>query len=218
MTQQPGGYAPSPPTRSGTAEPGVRAAVASGGSQVADTAAEGVKQVTAQARDQVGGMVDKGLDQVREQAKDTQRKAADGLHTIADHLDGLSEHSEQPGLVDNVVRETARRTRTAASWLSDREPGDLVEEVREFARRKPGAFLAGALAAGVLAGRLTRGLTAASRSDGDRDSAAEHRDPIRPAVADTASARHAVAETPFVPPVPVPAGAPATSVQRPGLA
>jgi len=36
--------------------------------------------------------------------------------------------------------------------------------VRSFARRKPGAYLAIALGAGVLAGRLTRGLTSSSDS------------------------------------------------------
>src|SRR4029077_10670527 len=48
----------------------------------------------------------------------------------------------------------------AAGWLADRDPGALLDEVRSFARRKPGTYLAIALGAGVLAGRLTRGLTA----------------------------------------------------------
>ena len=48
----------------------------------------------------------------------------------------------------------------AAGWLADRDPGSLLDEVRSFARRKPGTYLAIAMGAGVLAGRLTRGLTA----------------------------------------------------------
>ena len=39
-----------------------------------------------------------------------------------------------------------------------------MEEVRRFARRRPGAFLAGSLVAGVVAGRLTRGAKAAQDS------------------------------------------------------
>lgn len=48
-----------------------------------------------------------------------------------------------------------------ASRLQDREPGELLDEVRRFARRKPGMFLLGAAAGGVLAGRLTSGMSAA---------------------------------------------------------
>jgi hypothetical protein len=45
--------------------------------------------------------------------------------------------------------------------LQNREPAQLLDDVRSFARRKPGLFLLGAAAAGVLAGRLTSGVKAA---------------------------------------------------------
>jgi hypothetical protein len=44
--------------------------------------------------------------------------------------------------------------------LQNREPADLLEEVRSYARRKPGTFLLGAALAGVVAGRLTSGIKA----------------------------------------------------------
>ncbi len=47
----------------------------------------------------------------------------------------------------------------ASDWLAQRDPGSLLHEVKSFARRKPGVFIAGALVAGVVAGRLTRALT-----------------------------------------------------------
>jgi hypothetical protein len=47
-----------------------------------------------------------------------------------------------------------------ADWLEHREPGDLLDEVRRFARRRPGTFLVGAAVAGALVGRLTRGVVA----------------------------------------------------------
>jgi hypothetical protein len=48
--------------------------------------------------------------------------------------------------------------------LQNREPAELLDDVRSFARRKPGLFLLGAAAAGVLAGRLTSGVKAAHSS------------------------------------------------------
>jgi hypothetical protein len=76
----------------------------------------------------------------------------------------MSQSSEQSGIAGDLVREVASRTRKVASWLDSREPGDLLDEVRGFARRKPGVFLAGAAVAGVLAGRLTRGVAQAGGS------------------------------------------------------
>lgn len=61
-----------------------------------------------------------------------------------------------------------------ADRLQNREPAELLDEVRSFARRKPGLFLLGAAAAGVLAGRLTRGIQAA-HSDSSGNGSAGYR-------------------------------------------
>jgi hypothetical protein len=56
-----------------------------------------------------------------------------------------------------------------ASHLDGKEPSELLDDVRQFARRRPGTFLLGALAAGVVVGRLTRGAKAAQdKSPADR--------------------------------------------------
>ena len=72
----------------------------------------------------------------------------------------MARNSEQDGPATDLARQAADKAHQAAGWLADRDPGHLLDEVRSFARRKPGTYLAIALGAGVLAGRLTRGLTA----------------------------------------------------------
>ena len=72
----------------------------------------------------------------------------------------MARNSEQDGVATDLARQAADRAWQAAGWLTDRDPGSLLNEVRSFARRKPGTYLAIALGAGVLAGRLTRGLAA----------------------------------------------------------
>ena len=62
-----------------------------------------------------------------------------------------------------------------ADRLQNREPAELLDEVRSFARRKPGLFLLGAAAAGVLAGRLTSGVRAAHADSSGNGSAAGYR-------------------------------------------
>ena len=70
----------------------------------------------------------------------------------------MAANGGQSGVATEFARQAADRMHGAASWLEQREPGDLLDEVRNFARRRPGAFLIGAAVAGLAAGRLTRGL------------------------------------------------------------
>jgi hypothetical protein len=58
----------------------------------------------------------------------------------------------------DLARQGAQFTEQAASWFDGRDPGAVLNEVRSFARSRPGAFLLMAAGAGLLAGRLTRGL------------------------------------------------------------
>lgn len=127
------------------------------------------------------------------QAKDGQRKAASGLHSLADQLDRMAEKSDGQGMAPELARQASERTRTVASWLEEREPGDLVVEVRRFAQRKPGIFLAGAALAGVVVGRLTRGaIDANSSSDSSDSDGAEAATGTRPGQAATPPMPHAV--------------------------
>jgi uncharacterized phage infection (PIP) family protein YhgE len=130
------------------------------GAHVADTVKEQAGQVTDEAKNQAKELLSQAQTELSEQAATTQQRVSEGLHALADELTGMAKNSEQDGVAADLARQAADRARTAAGWLADRDPGSLLNEVRSFARRKPGTYLAIALGAGVLAGRLTRGLTA----------------------------------------------------------
>jgi uncharacterized protein YjbJ (UPF0337 family) len=130
------------------------------GTQVAGTVKEQAGQVTGEAKNQAKQLLSQAQSELSEQAASTQQRVSAGLHTLADELSGMADNSEQDGVATDLARQAADRARSAASWLGDRDPGSLLNEVRSFARRKPGTYLAIALGAGVLAGRLTRGLSA----------------------------------------------------------
>ena len=78
------------------------------------------------------------------------------------------------------MRQAASRGSDIASWLENREPADVLDEVRRYARRRPVTFLVLCGLAGVVAGRITRGAVAANTSV-DSPSAS----PARAAYADT---------------------------------
>src|SRR3712207_3819283 len=64
----------------------------------------------------------------------------------------------------DLIQQAASKGSQIAQWLEDREPSDVLEELRRFARRRPVMFLALCGLAGVVAGRLTRGAVAANTS------------------------------------------------------
>jgi hypothetical protein len=69
----------------------------------------------------------------------------------------------------------ATKAREVSTFLGDHEAGELIEEVRQFARRRPGTFLLGAAVTGVIAGRLTRGAAASSDLTSPAGSSGRHR-------------------------------------------
>ncbi|MFF0469000.1 hypothetical protein ACFYPX_16415 [Micromonospora zamorensis] len=142
------------------------------GGQVAHTAAEQGGQVAAEARRQAQQLTGEAGGQLRDQAQTQQRRAAEGLRDLGQNLGSMAERDGDSGLAGQVVRKAADAAQQAAGWLDEREPGEVLDEVRTYARRHPGTFLAGAAVAGLLVGRLTRGLTAPASGNGATGSAA----------------------------------------------
>jgi hypothetical protein len=142
------------------------------GSQVASTATDQAKQVAQETQRQAKDLLDQGRTQVREQAISQQQKAGQSLSSLAQELRGLADgtSSGAPGPARDLLQQGAGIVESFAGKLQSREPAELLDEVRSFARRKPGMFLLGAAAAGVLAGRLTRGVTAAHSDSGPSSS------------------------------------------------
>jgi hypothetical protein len=143
----------------------VASTAAQAGSQVASTAADQAKQVTRETKRQAQDLVAQGRAQLQDQARNGQQKAGQGLAGIAQQLRTMVEGGgETPsGPAADLVRQAGDKIEELADWVQAREPGELVDEVRAFARRKPGVFLLGAAVAGVLAGRLTTGVVAAHK-------------------------------------------------------
>lgn len=135
--------------------------------QVAQQAAGQGKQVAAEAGRQTRDLVGEASAQVRQQAEAQQKRVAEGLHALGTQLRSMGSKSEQEGVAKEVVCRASDAAEQAAGWLERREPGDLVTEVRDYARQHPGTFLAGAAVAGLIVGRLTRSLTATDGSRGD---------------------------------------------------
>jgi hypothetical protein len=149
---------------------------AQAGSQVASTAADQAREVAHETQRQAQDLLHQGRQQLRQQTVAQQQKAATGLTSLAQELRGLADGSSQgaPGPARDLLQQASGYVEQFADRLQNREPGDLLDDVRAFARRRPGTFLLGAALAGVLAGRLTSGVKAA-HSDGPSSTGGQHR-------------------------------------------
>lgn len=111
-----------------------------------------------QAKDLIG----EAHTQLKDQASAQKDKATGGLHSLADGLRSMADgNGAQAGVAADLAKEAADKAKAIATWLEQRDPGTILNDVRDLARRRPGAFLLGAALAGVAAGRLTRGVMAA---------------------------------------------------------
>ena len=159
------------PPREGTAEmvrdqaAGLSQSTVQAGKHAADAAREQGSEMAAEVARQGRDLVRQAQDQLGDQAARGQQRLAATLHSLSNQLSGMADGSPKDGMATDLARQAAARADDAAHWLSSRQPAQVVDEVQSFARRKPGAFLALAAGAGLIAGRLTRGMRAASSDD-----------------------------------------------------
>lgn len=149
---------------------GVAGDAAAAGQQTAATAKEQATQVADEAKVQARQVYDQAKQELGEQMGSQHQRAASGLSALADELSSMVQGSDQQGMVSDLARQASDRAREAARWLESREPGDVLDEVKSFARRRPGAFLAAAAVAGLVGGRLTRGLADQAKAEKDQPS------------------------------------------------
>lgn len=163
------------------------------GQHVAGKAAGEAQHVAAEAKEQVRGLAEQAKSEVSSHLQDQGKQGKDRitgtLSTFGDDLAGMAENSS--GLAADVAQEVAQRVRAFTDHLERSEPSDLLDDVRRFARRRPGTFLVGSLAAGVVVGRLLRGtkdaVDAADATSGGPSHYATDTPRVTPGAPDTTS-------------------------------
>ncbi len=142
------------------------------GKQVAGTAKVQARRVTSEAATQVRGLVGQAGDELRQQASAQQDRVAQGIRTLGEQLNNMAAgNMPEEGPALNIVRSVADRADAAASWLESRDPGSMLGEVKSFAARKPGTFIAIAALAGIVAGRLTTSLVTEAKEAKEAEAA-----------------------------------------------
>ena len=133
------------------------AEVGAGAKNVAGVAKDEASHVASEAKSAARGLLYDARTQLTDQASTQKQRAADSLRNVGSQFSSMASSTES-GAASSLVRTLSKRADSAASWLSDREPADIVQDVRGFARRNTGLFLAIAAGVGVVAGRVVRAL------------------------------------------------------------
>lgn len=136
---------------------GTAATAGDEGKHLGGVAAEEAQSVAGDAKQQAQRFLDDAMQQINEQSSVQRDRLVELLRAFSRDLREMASHANSASLAGQLAHEGADRAEDAGSILDGREPADLVDDVRAFARRRPGAFLAGSLLAGVVVGRFARG-------------------------------------------------------------
>jgi hydroxypyruvate isomerase len=140
---------------------------ASEASQVSDTAKDQARQVKDEVATQARGLVDQAKTELRDQGRSQADHAAQAIRRVSDQAEALAAgRVDEAGNVGEYVRKAGNQVRHVADQIDEKGIDGVVEDVQNFARRRPGAFLLGCAAAGFVTGRLLRGGAASSGDSG----------------------------------------------------
>src|SRR3954451_12798837 len=139
---------------------------------VAQEAKTQASNVVGQAKGQLSSLVDQTKQEVRSQMDSRSQQAATGLQTLSRQLTALKEgRIEEAGRVQELLGDLEQRVQRYAQTVQERGPNAMVEDVTNFARRRPMAFLVGAAIGGFAIGRLVRAGAMSSNQNGSNGSA-----------------------------------------------
>jgi hypothetical protein len=138
------------------------------------------------AKQMASGLMDQVKDQATTQVQDKKQMMASGLHSVADAFRQMSNELTQRD--NGPVAQYAAQLGTSlgnkaddfSRYMEARDVRDIANEFENFARRKPVAFLGGALLLGLAASRFLKSSRPSSSSRfAERDHDSFRMGPIR---------------------------------------
>lgn len=166
--QEPGTAASAVRTAQDKASEGAQV-VADNTAEVVGTVKEQASQVVGEASAQARDLLAEARGQVQEQARAQTGRLAENVRRLAHELRDMADHGKPDSTAAAAVAQIADGGQRVADHLEQRGPDGLLDDVRDFARRRPGLFLAGAALAGFALGRTGKGVAAAGDPDGPEE-------------------------------------------------
>jgi hypothetical protein len=123
----------------------------------AGTAVDQTKAVADDAKRQARRLGQEARAQLRGQVEDQSARVARGLEDVGRQLATMADKTDDPdGTVSSYTRQAGEGVQRLAARLDDGGLDQMLDEMKRFARNRPGLFLLGALGAGFVVGRLLK--------------------------------------------------------------
>jgi ElaB/YqjD/DUF883 family membrane-anchored ribosome-binding protein len=126
-------------------------------------AQEKAQEVAGQAQEKAREAAGNAQESVRRQIDDRSTQAGERVASTAQDLRSVGEELRKQGkdTPAKLADRAAEQTEKVGSYLKERGPDEMLEDVEDFGRQRPWAVLAGGAAVGILAARF---LKASSRT------------------------------------------------------
>jgi ElaB/YqjD/DUF883 family membrane-anchored ribosome-binding protein len=126
-------------------------------------AQEKAQEVAGQAQEKAREAAGNAQESIRQQIDDRSTKAGEQVSSTAGDLRSVGEELRKQGkdTPAKLADRAAEQTEKVGSYLKERGPDEMLEDVEDFGRQRPWAVLAGGMAVGILAARF---LKASSRN------------------------------------------------------
>lgn len=133
----------------------------------AAAAKHALHDATSAARHEASAFASDVKESAMRDAEDVKHEAAAGLRAFAGAVRNAGEElaDNDQGTAARFVREAASGLERLATSLGKKQLEDIVEDVRDFGRKNPAAFIAGSVLAGMALGRFVRSSDEKQSSD-----------------------------------------------------
>ena len=171
--------------------PGQSASNTQAGQQVTEQAKQQSQQLAQQARQQASELANRGTEQAKNQLASQKHSASQRLTPVQSALreTGHQLRNQGQGPVADYVERAADQVERFSIYLRETEVDEIMDEVRGFARRRPGLFVGSAAAIGFFATRFLKSSSEEATSARDGFSAI-------PTATSTATITHGTQEPP----------------------
>jgi hypothetical protein len=168
------------------------------GHQVVGVAKDQVAQLSGETQKQIHALLEQTQQEVSARATEQTDKAAANLRGVADELRALAEgRPREAARMVSYAHQGADRAAHYADRLESGGISGVVGDVSDFARRRPGTFLLGAVVAGFAVGRLVRGAQADSEPEDPSFVDSQRSSAMSPAIAPLAPRMDSLAVSPI---------------------
>jgi hypothetical protein len=139
-------------------------------SDVAAAAGTEARNVVDEVKERAHDALGETREKLRVEATAQGRRVAAAMRDLGDQLEAMAHGESTQGWLPDVSRRAAGTLAKTADQIEERGPEAALADLKNFARRRPGVFLAGAVGLGFVVGRMiraadTRALVAAAKDD-----------------------------------------------------